>query len=914
MIRPLVCLLPLLLWETVIAQQPTLTEQLGREVSDKLVLEAQERGDIVRGAILFHQGNIACAKCHRPQDEKDRIGPDLSRLGDDVTAKSIVDSILYPSKVIKKEYRTSVVVLQSGRVHTGVIVEQTDATLVLRDAGNVTSLITIARSDIEEVAVGDTSIMPAKLADELKSRQQFLDLLRYVLDLKQRGPATMVRRSAERRELSPELQGRVLLSQYNCTACHEDSQGLAAVQKTSAPNLRWSAKHLNPDYLAQMIADPHAAKPGSYMPQMMSQTAPDARREVAGLIVDFLTSLDGSIYPEPSEPVDTSAAQRGHEVFQSVGCVACHAPRDKRAVEQSLANSVPLGDLSGKYSQTALVALLEDPQRARPHGRMPNLQLTHREALDTAAFLLQGASPAHSRPAASPERIAQGQSLFHSLKCSACHRIDDQAVTPATPLTDVDSTLGCLADRPNPRTPHFAFREEQKSALRAALSAPAKQLTDAQKIDTQLTHFHCTACHQRDSLGGVADVRRAHFQTTNLNLGEQGRIPPTLTGVGAKLKAKWMRDVLVNGRSIRPYMKTRMPGFVEADITDLMTRLQAADSLSPTPPVAIKDQKAARQQGVELAGNKGLNCVACHTYQYKIADTMPAVDLTEMAERLQKDWFHQYMLSPQTFSPNTVMPSFWPGGNAIRSDLAGTPAEQVEALWQYLLDGRQARAPRGVLREPLEIVVTNEARMLRRGYPGMGKRGIGVGYPGGVNIAFDAEQLRLATLWKGQFVDPGGVWYGQGHGRVRPMGRTVTLPAGPDVDWQNNAWVVDDGRPTQHRFLGYDLDRQRQPTFRYAIGSVNVSDFYCPETVDGKVQLGRQITLTSDNPSEPLRLRLLSGPFRLSADGKAMASERLRIRVLSDHTVQTGAGNTAEIRLTPEAGQATKVVLQYQWE
>ena len=63
-----------------------------------------------------------------------------------------------------------------------------------------------------------------------------------------------------------------------------------------------------------------------------------------------------------------------------------------------------------------------------------------------------------------------------------------------------------------------------------------------------------------------------------------------------------------------------------------------------------------------------------------------------------------------------------------------------------------------------------------------------------------------------------------------------------------------------------------------------------------------------------LRLRLLSGPFRLSADGKAVASERLRIRVLSDHTVQMGAGNTAEIRLIPTAGQATKIVLQYQWE
>ena len=61
--------------------------------------------------------------------------------------------------------------------------------------------------------------------------------------------------------------------------------------------------------------------------------------------------------------------------------------------------------------------------------------------------------------------------------------------------------------------------------------------------------------------------------------------------------------------------------------------------------------------------------------------------------------------------------------------------------------------------------------MLRRSYPGIGKRGIGVGYPGGVNLAFDAEQMRLAMIWKGKFLDPGGVWTGQGHGTARPMER-----------------------------------------------------------------------------------------------------------------------------------------------
>ena len=78
---------------------------------------------------------------------------------------------------------------------------------------------------------------------------------------------------------------------------------------------------------------------------------------------------------------------------------------------------------------------------------------------------------------------------------------------------------------------------------------------------SRLASFNCIACHDRGDFGGVSPERNPHFQTTNLNLGDQGRIPPTLTGVGAKLKPEWMRDVLVNRRSIRPYMKTRMPQF-----------------------------------------------------------------------------------------------------------------------------------------------------------------------------------------------------------------------------------------------------------------------------------------------------------------------------------------------------------------
>lgn len=907
-------------------QGQTLTEQLLKEPAEKLVMQARESGDIVRGAILFHQGNIACAKCHRPTSEQDRIGPDLSRLEKDVTELSLVESMLQPSKVIKKEFQTSIVVKTDGLTATGMIVEQDANRIILRDAQDVTKLITIPRSAIDEVVVGSRSIMPDGLVDELNGKQQFLDLLRYVIDIKERGPVTQHASAAmAKRELSDEMRGLVLLRKYNCAACHTPSAQLVGALRLGAPNLRWSAKKLNPLHLAKFIADSAVVKPGTTMPQLMAHLDESDRFDSAKAIVEYLVSLDGSTYVKDlAAATDSTAAARGQDLFHSVGCVACHAPRNDRAVEQPLSTSVPLGVLSGKYSVLALTEFLENPHAVRPSGRMPNLQLTHRESVDVSSYLLQSCAKApSSEPGNDAALVNKGKALFQSLKCAQCHSgIEDPQQLPmlSTPMVELNSNLGCLSTEVPEGLPHFDLSKTERAQIREVLEADPLEMSNDQQIDFTMTHLNCTACHERNNLGGVTSERSIHFQTSNLNLGEQGRIPPTLTGVGAKLKSKWMRDVLVNGRTIRPYMKTRMPLFGEGNVGHLVDLFQKADSLSETDFAAIKNQKETREFGLKLAGNQGLNCVACHTYQYKISDTMPAVDLTEMSERLHKDWFYQYMLSPQKFSPNTVMPSFWPNGQAIRPDLEGSPEYQAEALWQYLLDGRQARAPRGVMREPLEIKVANEARMLRRSYPEMAKRGIGVGYPGGVNLAFDAEQLRLALIWKGRFVDPSGVWYGQGHGKVRPMGPTKSLGSGPELDDINTPWIVDGGRPPEHQFKGYVLDDQRRPTFRYSYKMIQVEDFFyadkSPEA--GQVYLRRRVRLVSPTATDSVRFRLAH------ADDVTSISERefqikngLKIQIVSEHSGQvtsTESGKQIIVPLLFDGSETQELVIDYVWD
>ncbi len=898
----------------------TLAEKLIAENPEKLAQQAREDGNIIRGAILFHQGNINCAKCHRATSTVKRLGPDLTRMESSVTEKHLVESILQPSKVLHKDFAGISILKLDGETINGMVFKEDKQQVILRDRNDIDRLITIPRSEIDEIQPDKVSMMPDDLANELKSRKQFLDLLRYVLDLKENGARhrKTVADGTTKRALDAKLQAMVAIGELNCAACHK-SENVELVSK-QAPRLKFSAKWSNPDYIESFIANPHGVKPGTTMPALLAHFDEKTRRSSAKALTHFLISKTKSEYK--AEKIDAAAITRGNELFHSVGCVACHSPRDAKAVEQPMRDSKSLGALERKYSISGLTKLLEDPLAVRRSGHMPDMRLTYREANDIANFLLQ-TEPSQSKDDSfelDGKLVEQGKKLFSELGCSNCH---DEVLPNRSPpseklaLNKLDPSRGCLSTDKGD-WPDYKIDEVTRQLLQKSLKELPARLTANQKIDVALTRFNCIACHDRNQLGGVSIERNPHFQTSDLNLGDQGRIPPGLSGAGAKLKPKWMRDVLVNGRKIRPYMKTRMPQYGKENVEYLVELFQSVDKLDQVEFAKFKDQKKTRQFGLQLAGNKGLNCVACHTYKYKLSDTMPAVDLTEMAERLKKDWFYEYMLDPQRFSPNTVMPSFWPGGVAIRNDIEGMPKDQVEALWQYLVDGRLAGTPAGVVREPLEIVVSNEAQMLRRSYQGIGKRGIGVGYPGGVNIAFDAEQMRLGMIWQGRFADPSGVWRGQGSGTVRPMSRPVNFAKGPEFDSKAEPWKVDDGRPPKHKFKGYTLDKKRRPTFRYVYDGIEVNDYFRESKQDDEsIRIRRELSFAAVKENDGLRFRLGSGAVDAIDKKSFSLGNGLKLRILSDHegqVVDPGDGKQIWIELKLKPKNEDRLIIEYFWD
>ncbi len=183
--------------------------RLLQEDAAGLAQAARSLGDAKRGAIAFHQPYMACTKCHSAGEQGKPLGPDMTKLGKEANDVYLVESILQPSKVVKKGFEPIVIVTVDGKSLTGLMVEDRADAVVIRDASRNGKLVTIAKSKIDEQAKSKVSIMPPGLVNQLVSRQQFLDLLKYLMEIVEHGP----RRALELRP-APSLYAARPLPEY----------------------------------------------------------------------------------------------------------------------------------------------------------------------------------------------------------------------------------------------------------------------------------------------------------------------------------------------------------------------------------------------------------------------------------------------------------------------------------------------------------------------------------------------------------------------------------------------------------------------------------------------------------------------------------------------------------------------------
>ncbi|MBU6402279.1 MAG: c-type cytochrome, partial [Verrucomicrobia bacterium] len=140
--------------------------------------EIQRGRSFEAGRQAFRQ--TGCSQCHRFAGDGGSVGPDLTGVGQRLSPRDILESILLPSKVIAEGYATTEIETRSGEFFSGRVEREDNRVVVLRPLSAFEPTVTIRKTDIRERTLSKISNMPAGIANTLR-QDQILDLLAYLI-------------------------------------------------------------------------------------------------------------------------------------------------------------------------------------------------------------------------------------------------------------------------------------------------------------------------------------------------------------------------------------------------------------------------------------------------------------------------------------------------------------------------------------------------------------------------------------------------------------------------------------------------------------------------------------------------------------------------------------------------------------
>lgn len=131
------------------------------------------KSDPQRGRLVFQKN---CTACHRIGELGVNVAPDIA---DSRTAKpdALLTNILDPNRAIDNNYFSYTIVLDSGKVLTGIIVNETGNSVTLKQPENKTA--TILKDEIEEMKSDGVSLMPNGLEKNINV-QDMADLISFI--------------------------------------------------------------------------------------------------------------------------------------------------------------------------------------------------------------------------------------------------------------------------------------------------------------------------------------------------------------------------------------------------------------------------------------------------------------------------------------------------------------------------------------------------------------------------------------------------------------------------------------------------------------------------------------------------------------------------------------------------------------
>lgn len=257
-----------------------------------------------------------------------------------------------------------------------------------------------------------------------------------------------------------------------------------------------------------------------------------------------------------------------------------------------------------------------------------------------------------------------------------------------------------------------------------------------------------------------------------------------------------------------------------------------------------------------LAGDDGVRLIIDGKKVVEHDGIHPSAEIREGKTRL-KAGEHDFRLEYFQAADNSEIYVAWRGDTFVN-----TPLSQ----WVHPNANASTVAKKKDPNSGMPLIVGKEPIVYRNFISGAGNHGIAVGYPGGVNVAWNAERMDLALIWRGAFIDAARHWTDRGAGQQPPLGYDVLRPVGESgppfavLASANAEWPKGEKhqRAAGFQWKGYSLDPGRFPTFSYEWNGLKVFDRFDIDATAAGQKLIRTIKIAGEIPADAL-FRAASG-------------------------------------------------------
>lgn len=161
--------------EKLLEGLPPENEELKQLIATRKEVFTVSESDVEQGRKAFQK---LCAGCHQVGGQGGKVGPGLDGVGLRGLDRLLEDT-LDPNRNVDAAFRSSTVVLNSGKVLNGLVAREEGAVLVMIDDQG--KEVPVPLADIEERQQTKLSPMPANVADKITAAE-YNDLLRFLLE------------------------------------------------------------------------------------------------------------------------------------------------------------------------------------------------------------------------------------------------------------------------------------------------------------------------------------------------------------------------------------------------------------------------------------------------------------------------------------------------------------------------------------------------------------------------------------------------------------------------------------------------------------------------------------------------------------------------------------------------------------